>query len=104
MSFLPSKGCVVKLFFRSPNFQSVEGIVEEWSDDECVLLSLDKSALLIIKHLEKEMLAVKIALEVSEPATQSPAQSSKSEFVQMLEQQEDSTKYDYPGFFTKQDS
>lgn len=61
---IPELGKHVKCFMRST--MVLEGIVEEWSDNEVVLKSLDGESLMIIHRPLEDIMITKVVLDIIE--------------------------------------
>lgn len=60
----PTIGQHVKCILRSGAM--VEGIIQEWSNNEVQLLSLDAESILIVPHPDQDIMLIKILVEMPE--------------------------------------
>ena len=119
MICIPEVGTKVRIAFKnSPTFAQVEGIVHEWETNECVLVSEDNAAYIIIPNISDNVLFIKvinpdtpplpapIAGKKEIPLSLSPLQARLIEINANanVSSNTESSNYVYPGFLKKQGS
>ena len=83
-------GLYVKLIFR--NGTQAEGIVESWSDDISILVSVDNLSKFVVLHTSEDLLGVKVCLE--EPEALEEAETSFQETVEHFKEMYDAPSAD----------